>query len=179
MKNYLIILILTLCSCEKYVTEVSDLTMSGKYVVSKLAVIQVINPTLTDTVYFSNDLFVNNNLPDPFDSIKVNNFYIHFDYSTVRIGWIGTTNTGREIWKYGENPNFIFYNRVPWTFDAYTLGKIAYEYIPTDRNSVSRVVFQVESDLFETLQLSGFEFVSNNRMGTKSRLVFSLTRVGP
>jgi len=178
MKKYLVIFLIGLTSCEKYVTNVSDLTISGKYVVSKLVVIETNNPNQGDTTYLSNQIFINNSLPDPFDSIKVNDFYLHFDYSRVRIGLIGT-NLGREIWKYGDSPNYIFYNRVPWTFDAYTLGKISFEYVPMYRNSISRVVLQVDSDLLESIQLSGFEFISDNRLGTKKRLVFSLTRVGP
>lgn len=177
MKKYLFLLLVILTSCEKYVTEVSDLTLSGKYVVSKLAVIQTNNPTTPDTVYLSNQVFVSNNLPDPFDTIKVNDFYIHFDYSTVRMNWLGNTNVGREVWKYGDKPNYIFYNRVFGSYDAYTLGKISFEYVPSNRNSISRVILQVDSDLLESLQLSGFEFVSNE--GTKYRLIFSLTRVGP
>ena len=96
--------------------------MSGKYKVSKLQVVQTAYPTTKDSTYLSNQIFIDSSLPDPFDSIRVNDFYIHFTYSNVMIGWLGNNpNTGREIWKYGQNSNeLIFYHRVPWTFDAYS-----------------------------------------------------------
>jgi hypothetical protein len=183
MKKYFLFCTLFLISCEKYTTEVSDLTMSGKYVVSKLQVLQITNPVGKDSTYLSNQTFVNSSLPDPFDSIKVNDFYIHFTYSNVMIGWLGTYIDG-ERWKYGKSPNEkpndnIFYNRVPWTFDAYSLGKIQFQYKPLNKGVIFPVTLQVESDMFETLQLSGFEFTPNGANGTRYRLVMSLTRVGP
>lgn len=183
MKKYLFFIILLFTSCEKYVTNVSDLTMSGKYVVSKLQVIQITNPTGKDSTYLSNQVFIEKSLPDPFDTIRVNDFYIHFTYSNVMIGWIGTTPDG-EKWKYGKSPNekpndFIFYNRVPWTFDAYTYGKINFTYKPINKGVIFPVTLQVDSDMFETLQLSGFEYTPSGANGTRYRLIFSLTRVGP
>lgn len=181
MKKYLLLLLPLLLSCEKYVTEVSDLTLSGKYVVSQLQVIQISNPTGKDSTYLGNQLFVNQSLPDPFDSIRVNDFYIHFTYTNVMIDWLGNdTVTGYEIWKYGQsNSKPIFYNRVPWTFDSYTLGKIKFHYIPNNKGVVFPVVLQIDSDKFESLQISGFEFVPNGPNGTRYRLILSLTRVGP
>lgn len=181
MKKYILLLLPLLISCEKYITEVSDLTMSGKYVVSKLQVVQTSYPTSKDSVYLNNQLFVNSNLPDPFDSIRINDFYIHFTYSNVMINWLGNDRfTGREIWKYGQRSNDqIFYNRVPWTFDGYSLGSIQFHYLPSNRNSVTPVTLHVDSDRFESLQLSGLEFTPQGPNGTRYRLVFSLTRVGP
>ena len=167
--------------CEKYVTEVSDLTLSGKYKVSKLQVIQISNPTGKDTTYLNNQIFIDSSLPDPFDTIKINDFYIHFTYSNVMIGWVGNNpNTGREIWKYGQRLNEqIFYYRVPWTYDAYSFGKIKFEYRPINKGVVFPVVLQIDSDLIESLQLSGLEFTPAGANGTRYRLVFTLTRVGP
>lgn len=181
MTKYFLLLTLLLCSCEKYVTNVSDLTMSGKYKLSKLQVIQISNPTGRDSTYLSNQVFINRSLPDPFDTIRVNDFYIHFTYSNVMIGWVGNDPfSGREVWKYGQKVNEpIFYNRVPWTFDAYALGKIQFNYIPSNKGVVFPVTLQVDSDLFESLQLSGFEFTPNGANGTRYRLIFTLTRVGP
>lgn len=174
-------MVIFLFGCEKFVTEVSDLTLSGKYKVSKLQVIQTANPTLKDTTYLNNQLFVNQNLPDPFDSIRINDFYIHFTYSNVMIGWVGNNpNTGREVWKYGQGLNeLIFYHRIPWTYDAYSLGKIQFEYKPINRGTIVPVILQVDSDLFESLQLSGLEFSPAGANGSRYRLVFTLSRVGP
>lgn len=167
--------------CEKYVTEVSDLTLSGKYKVSKLQVIQISNPTGRDTTYLNNQIFIDSSLPDPFDTIKINDFYIHFTYSNVMIGWMGNNpNTGREIWKYGQRFNEqIFYHRIPWTFDAYNFGKIKFDYRPINKGVVFPVVLQIDSDLIESLQLSGLEFTPAGANGTRYRLVFTLIRVGP
>lgn len=181
MRKYLFLFIVFFTSCEKYVTEVSDLTMSGKYKVSKLQVIQISNPTGKDSTYISNQVFIDRSLPDPFDTIRVNDFYLHFTYSNVMIGWLGNDRyTGAEIWKYGQRRDEqIFYNRVPWTFDAYSFGKIQFHYIPQNKGVVFPVTLQVDSDLLETLQLSGFEFAPAGPNGTRYRLVFTLTRVGP
>jgi hypothetical protein len=176
MKKYILILSLFLISCERYVTEVSDLTMSGKYVVSKLQVIQIVNPVSKDSTYLSNQIFIEKSLPDPFDTIKINDFYIHFTYSNVMIGW----ERYYERWEYG-NPQTepIFYNRIPWTFDAYALGKIQFNYIPKNKGVVFPVILQVDSDRFETLQLSGLEYTPLGANGQRYRLIFSLTRVVP
>ena len=181
MKKLILILSIFLLGCEKYITNVSDLTMSGKYVVSKLQVIQTSNPTSKDTTYLNNQLFVSPNLPDPFDSIRINNFYIHFTYSNVMIYWLGNdANTGREIWRYGQRMNDqIFYHRVPWTFDGYSLGAIRFHYQPKNRGSITPVTFNVDSDRFESLQLSGLEFTPSGPNGSRYRLIFTLTRVGP
>ena len=181
MKKYILIFCLFLVSCQKYTTEISDLTMSGKYKVSKLQVIQISNPSGRDSTYLSNHVYINRNLPDPFDTIRVNDFYIHFTYMNVMLGWLGNDPfSGREMWKYGQKGNeLIFYNRIPFTFDAYSLGKIKFNYIPTNKGVVFPVILQVDSDMFESLQLSGLEFTTNGANSTRYRLIFTLTRVGP
>jgi hypothetical protein len=180
MKKYLLFLLPLLLSCEKYVTEVSDLTLSGKYVVSKVTLIQTSQATTKDTTFFSGSTFMTPYLPDPFDSIKVDNFYLHFDYSTIRMIWYNRHQNGqRDRWEYGESPNEIMFWRVPYSFDAYTTGKIQFDYKPKDRNSYARITFQVDSDLLETLQLSGLDFAPYGKDGPHYRLILSLNRVGP
>jgi hypothetical protein len=180
MKKLLLILLILLLSCEKYSVGNSELTLSGKYVVSKLTVIQTSQAATKDTTYLSGGLFANNNLPDPFDSIKVDNFYVHFDYTSIRMVWYDRLqNARRDKWEYGEPPNEIFYTRVPWSYDRYVLGKIQFEYIPKGRNSYHKIIFQVDSDLIETLQLSGLDFAPYGKDGPHYRLVLSLNRVGP
>lgn len=180
MKKYLLILTLFLISCEKYVTNVSDLTLSGKYVVSKITVIQTAQTTKRDTTYLSGTLFRNTSLPDPFDSILVDNFYVHFDYSTIRLIWFNRFQNGmRDRWLYGESPNEIMYWRVPYSYDAYNLGKIQFDYKPIKRGSYTRITLQVDSDLQESLQLSGLDFAPNGKDGPHYRLILSLNRVGP
>ena len=84
-KLYLILVLFLLTSCEKFVVETSDVTLSGKYVVSKLDITSVDQNTNRDSLYTIGDVYVNPILPDPIDSIVINRFYIHFDYSTVRM----------------------------------------------------------------------------------------------
>lgn len=180
MRKMLVLLWVFLSSCLKYTTEVSDLTLSGKYVVSKVTIIQTSQPTSRDTTYLSGQTFVNKSLPDPFDSIRVDNFYIHFDYTSIRMVWHNRIQDGqRDRWEYGESPNEIFYSRVPWSYDAFTLGKIQFDYKPKDRAAYHRILFQVDSDLFETIQLSGLEFAPNGKDGPHYRMILSLNRVGP
>lgn len=182
MKKIIVLFFIFICfsSCEKYVTNVSTLTLSGKYVVSKLVVIQTSQPTTKDTTYLSGQLFVNKNLPDPFDSIKVNNFYMHFDYSSLRMIWYNRIQNGqRDKWEYGESPNEIFYWRVPYSFNAYNLGMIQFDYRPKDKNAFTRITLQIDSDLTESIQLSGLDFAPSGKDGPHYRLIISLNRVGP
>lgn len=180
MKIFLIFLSFLLVGCEKYVTETSTLTLSGKYVLSKLTIIETSQPISKDTTYLSGQTFTNTNLPDPFDTIKVDNFYIHFDYASIRMVWYNRIQNGqRDRWEYGESPNDIFYSRVPWSYDAYNLGKIQFLYKPKDRNTYQPVLLQVDSDLFESLQLSGLDFAPYGKDGPHYRLIMSFNRVGP
>jgi len=168
-------------SCEKYTTNVSDLTLSGKYVVSKMTIITTSHAVVIDSTYLSNAIFRDSMLPNPFNYIKVNDFYIHFDYASIRMNWIMRTTTGslRDIWQYGESPNEIFYNRVPYSYNAYDLGKIQFDYIPINEKSYRRITLHIDSDLPESLQLSGFDFAPYGKNGPEYKIIFSLTRTGP
>lgn len=180
MKKILIILSFLSSGCIKYTTEISDLTLSGKYVVSKVTVIQTSQVNSKDTTYLSGQIFKNKSLPDPFDSIVVDNFYLHFDYSSIRMVWKDRMQNGqRDRWEYGESPNEIFYSRVPWSYDAFTLGKIQFDYKPNDMNSYRKIILQVDSDLLESIQLSGLDFAPYGKDGPHYRLILSLNRVGP
>ena len=89
MKKYIVILCLFFCSCEVYFTEHKDLTLSGKYVVSKIQITSVDQNQSPDSTYLAGSSYINNYMGDPFDTININNFYIHFDYSTVSFGLLG------------------------------------------------------------------------------------------
>ena len=71
-----IFLILIFPSCEKFSLERSDVTLSGKYVVSKLDITSVDQNTSKDSLYTIGSLYTNSVLPDPFDSILINRFYL-------------------------------------------------------------------------------------------------------
>lgn len=181
MKKLILLLLVCLSffSCEMYLTEIRDLTLSGKYVVSKLTVITTHHASEKNTTYLDGDVFTNNSLPHPFNSIKVNDFYLHFTYSEIRMNWINRLETGmnRDRWEYGESPS-IFYHRVPYSYDSYNFGKIKFYYTPSN-GTYMPIVFQIDSDLTESIQLSGPEFSPKGKDGPKYKLILTLTRVGP
>jgi hypothetical protein len=174
-------ILLFFSSCEKYTTNISDLTLSGKYVVNKMSIITTSHAVVKDSTYLSNAVFQDSMLPRPFNRIKVNDFYLHFDYASIRMNWIMRTTTGslRDMWEYGESPNEIFYRRIPYSYNAYDLGAIQFDYKPTNEKSYRRITLHVDSDLPESLQLSGLDFAPYGKNGPEYKIIFSLTRVGP
>ena len=175
-KLFLLLLVFVLTSCEKYVTEISTLTLSGKYVVSKLEVTNVDQNQTRDSLYLLGTTYNNTLLPKPFDNIRINNFYIHMDYSTIRMKILGVTPSGQDIWKYGSGTDSIFYH----TFGAtpFSFGYIQFNYI-TDDGSSRRVTFFIEDDGLESLQLKSSGAWFNGKFGQKQVITLSLTRVGP
>ena len=168
-------------SCEKYTTNISDLTLSGKYVVSKMSIISTSHAITKDSTYLSNTIFRDSTLPHPFNYIKINDFYMHFDYSAIKMIWKNRIQTGleKDEWLYGNWPYEIFYNRIPYSYNAYDLGTIQFDYIPINERSKRRITLHVDSDLPESLQLSGFDFAPYGKNGPRYKIIFSLTRVGP
>ena len=175
-----IILILSFCfllfSCEQYVTERSDLTLSGKYVVSKLDITNVDQNQTADSLYLLGSTYTNTSLPKPFDSIQINHFYIHMDYASIRMKLLGVTQYGQDIWGYGTSPNEIFYRIL--NNNTYDLGYLQFDYI-TDDGSSRRVTFHIENDGYESLQLKSSGGWFNGKYGEKQVMTMFLTRVGP
>lgn len=177
MKRLIIIfLMLALTSCERYVTEIKEVTLSGKYVVSKLEITNVDQNQSRDSLYLMGTTYINKGLPKPFDLIKINQLYIHFDYSTVRMKQLGVTKYGQDIWEYGSSPNEIFYRIFRTT--KYHSGYLQYDYTTTDGRHV-QLTFMIEDDGLETLQLKSSGAWFNGKMGEKQVMTMSLTRVGP
>lgn len=176
MKKIILIILLFLTSCQFYVTEIKDVTLSGKYVVSKLEITNVDQNQIRDEIYLIGDTYVNNNLPHPFNNIKINNFYIHFDYSTVRMDLRGVTKSGEDIWGYGVSPNEIFYK----TFGAtpFHSGYLQYNYTSKNGGHVS-MTFIIEDDGMETLQIKSSGAWFDGKFGQKQVMTMLLTRVGP
>ena len=79
MKRIILILSLVflLLSCEAYVTEKSDLTLSGKYVVSKLEITNVDQNQTIDSLYLLGSTYNNPSLPDPFNVVSINQSFLH------------------------------------------------------------------------------------------------------
>jgi hypothetical protein len=176
MKKIILIILLFLTSCQFYVTEIKDVTLSGKYVVSKLEITNVDQNQIRDEIYLSGDTYVNNNLPHPFNNIKINNFYIHFDYSTVRMDLRGVTKSGEDIWGYGVSPNEIFYKTFGTT--PFHSGYLQYNYTSKNGGHVS-MTFIIEDDGMETLQIKSSGAWFDGKFGQKQVMTMLLTRVGP
>jgi hypothetical protein len=178
MKKLLFCLSLfTLISCEKYVTEISTITLSGKYLLQKVSIVQIENPTDSMRNFDVGGMVINRFLPDPFDSLKIGGFYMYFNYSSLRMNLLPRRqNDSRDIWEYGMPPDDIFYHRVPYSFDAYTFGKIYFEYKPKGENSIRKIILNIDSDLTESLQLSGLDFSPFGKDGPKYRYILHLKR---
>jgi hypothetical protein len=178
MKRIILILSLffLLLSCEAYVTDRSDLTLSGKYVVSKLHITSVDQNQTPDSLYLLGTTYTNNSMPHPFNVIPINNFYIHMDYSTIRLNLLGVTPYGQDIWEYGTSPNEIFYRVL--NNNAYDLGYLQFDYI-TQNGASRRITFHIEHDGFESLQLKSSGGWFNGELGEKQVMTIFLTRVGP
>ncbi len=70
----ILMFLVLITGCEKYVVEKSDITLSGKYVLSKLNVANVDQNQTPDSLYLLGSTYVNHNLPKPFDSIVIDDF---------------------------------------------------------------------------------------------------------
>ena len=173
--GFLMFLVL-LSGCEKYVVEKSEVTLSGKYVISKLNIINVDQNQTRDSLYLIGSTYVNRKLPKPFDSIVIDKFYIHMDYSTIRINLLGVSTTGSEIWEYGNLPDEIFYNIL--SNNSYSSGFLQFTYI-TSAGNAATMTFLIEDDGFESLQLKSEGTWFEGKMGQKQVMTLGLTRVGP
>ena len=172
----ILMFLVLLSGCEKYVVEKSDVTLSGKYVISKLNVINVDQNQTSDSLYLMGTTYVNHKLPKPFDSISIDNFYLHMDYSTIRINLLGVTQTGTDVWEYGNHPDEIFYNILG--NNSYNSGFLQFTYITSDGHAAT-MTFLIEDDGFESLQLKSEGAWFEGDMGQKQVMTLGLTRVGP
>ena len=73
--------LILLSGCERYVVEISDVTLSGMYVVDWVTVVE---DKGNDTISFyeNGEVFTDSNLYEPFDTIKTNDFNINFESSS-------------------------------------------------------------------------------------------------
>lgn len=172
----ILVFLVLLTGCEKYVVEKSDVTLSGKYVISKLNVINVDQSQTPDSLYLMGSTYVNHNLPKPFDSIVIDNFYLHMDYSTIRLNILGVTSTGQDIWEYGNSPDEIFYKI--FGNSSYCSGYLQFTYITSVGNAAT-MTFLIENDGLESLQLKSEGAWFEGDMGQKQVMTLGLTRVGP
>lgn len=174
-KIFFLLSLLILSSCERYVTEIKDLTLSGKYKLSLLDVTSVDQNVSRDSLYRPGTVYINRNLPKPFDSLVINRFYIHLDYATIRLNLIGVTPDGLDIWEYGNPTHPIFYRVI--NNNSYFNGFLQFNY--TTQDLIRNMTFLIEDDGFESLQLQSAGLWAKGELGEKQVMTFVLTRVGP
>ncbi len=175
MRIILLFILIFLISCEQYVVEISDLSLSGKYVVNRLDVTSVDQSKSKDSLYLLGSTFYDNNLPHPFNKIEINRFYIHLDHSSIRLNLLGVTQDGRDVWEYGSNEP-IFY-RI-FGNNSYNSGYIEFNYF-SEGKIYRRMIFLIEHDGIETLQLRTTGTWIFGSEGEKQTVTLYLTRVGP
>ena len=169
------LLLLFLSSCEKYALPISDLTLSGKYKLTLLDVTSVDQNISSDSLYKVGSVYKNPNLPKPFDSLVINRFYIHLDYSTIRMNLVGVSPAGNDIWEYGTSPNNIFYRVL--NNNTYNHGYLQFDY--ENQTGSKTLTFHIEEDGIESLQLQSTGSWARGKFGEKQVLTFVWTRVGP
>lgn len=150
----------------------TTLTLSGKYVVSKLEINYDSNNAGTDSLYTLGSTYINRNSPSPFDSIKINGFKINLSYIDIKMNLLDPVNNR---WEYGDNP-VIFYRVL--NNNGYDLGYLQFDYT-TKNNFQQRITFHIEHDGLESLQLKSVGEWPNGKYGPKIIMTMFLTRIGP
>lgn len=89
---------------------------------------------------------------------------------------LGVSQSGQDIWQYGNSPNEIFYRCFGRT--PYNAGYLQYDY-NSQSGSHPQVTFLIEDDGLESLQLKSSGAWFNGKFGQKQVMTLSLTRVGP
>lgn len=181
-KLFLLLVVLVLTSCEHYVTEISDLTLSGLYVVSEVEVVSTDPQYSTNTSYRGGQVFQDNDLPVPFNRIKTNDFNINFENNGFNgdFGLIWTNKTQPSsipIWLYDTRYTDLDGFRV-LNNNAYNLGYIVLQY-RTSNNHPITMTFQIEKDGYESLQLLSSGTYPIGQYGESKKLRLYLTRIHP
>jgi hypothetical protein len=172
MKSFIFFCSILICSCQPIFLDNSDLTLSGKYVVSKIDITNVDQNVSEDSLYTIGSTYVNRSLGHPFDSIEINRFYIHFDYSTISFNLLSVSPDGVDVWEYRK----IFYN--VWFNNAFYSGTLQFDYI-TKNGELRRMIFSIEDDGVENLQLKSSGGWFSGDLGEKQVMTLYLTRIGP
>ena len=172
--KFIFILLIFLSSCETYVTERKTVTLSGKYVISKVRIQSADQNTSSDSNYLTMDI-VETVMPYPFDSFMVDNLFLHFDYSQVMLNLEGVQAGGRDIWEIGPYRYWIL-NSTP-----YYSGDLQFTYEYTKGNQLHKptLTFTIEDDGLEHLQLKSKGIWPSKEFGEQVIITFFLTRLGP
>ena len=175
-KIVIIILLVILTGCEKYVSG-THLTLSGKYLITRVSMISVDQNTTRDSVYYSGDIYKSqsNLSPKPFDTIKVGKTFIHLDEMLINLRYIGSDTYGRDMWDKRYESGYRIWGNNQWQE-----GYIQFEYTDVIKTkSKHTMTFQITEDKFESLELTSSGQWSHGNMGEKRIMILNLTRVGP
>lgn len=156
--------ILSLSSCLKY-QEPKLLSLSGEYIIEEI-IVQDENFNNEISHYYNGDLFINELVSFPIDSINLGTTKWSFDYSSIYLnpfeypdGTISYTNQ--------------YYYR---TFGQNYFDDLGYIDIFIDNNCLT---FKIIDDGTESLQLRNKTEFYVNGVITKVNITYYLTRIGP
>lgn len=145
----ILMFLVLITGCEKYVVERSDVTLSGMYNITK--VITTTDEGI-DSVY-TDGVFVNDLLPKPFDSIPVNDFFMEFSYVDVRFVLLDITQSGQYKWEYGGNEDSTQIWTNIYGNNAYFSGILKFSYKPKGSDQFQSLTFAIVDDGIMSLTL--------------------------
>ena len=172
--KYIFLILFLFSSCEMYVTEKKTVTLSGKYVISKVRVQSADQNMSSDTNYLTMDM-VHTVMPYPFDTFMVDDLFIHFDYSQVMLNLDGVQAGGRDVWEIGPYKYWIFNSTPYYSGDL----QFSYEYFKGGQLHKPTLTFSIEDDGLEHIQLKSKGVWPSKEFGEQVIITFFLMRVGP
>jgi hypothetical protein len=173
----ILMFLVLLSGCEKYVTEISNVTLSGLYVVDWVT---VVGDEGNDTIlhYENGETFTDTNLNsyEPFNKIETNDFNINFESSSFvgefEMIWLDKPNEPIN-WKYdtrkSKNACFNITNNLSNSY-----GYLRLNYSKPDDDSIITMIFKIEEDGFEHLKLLSSPYGPYDR-----QIRLYLTRIRP
>jgi hypothetical protein len=163
-------------SCEKYVSG-TTLSLSGKYLITRITLKSVGQNTTGDSTFRTGDVFLDTSryTPIPFDRIRVGYTFWHFDNTLINLRYTGVNQYGTDMW---DNRYQTWYNI--WGNNQWQEGYLQFSY--TDQiktNTRYSCTFQITDDNFESLELVSSGKWPSYQYGEKKIMIINLTRVGP
>jgi hypothetical protein len=175
-KLLLLVIVALLTGCEKYVSG-THLTLSGKYLITRISMVSVDKNTTRDTVYYPGDVYKSQNTltPKPFDTIRVGNTFIHLDEMLINLRYIGSDTFGRDMWDKRYESGYRIWGNNQWQE-----GYIQFTYHDAIKtNSNPTMTFQITEDKLESLEFTSSGHWPYGRLGEKKIMILKLIRVGP
>jgi hypothetical protein len=169
MKNIikLLLTILLLSSCVKY-TQPKLLSLSGTYVVDKITYLKIDNSDTTGfQVYYPGDMYVNPNIYNPFDTLKVGETKFSMDYQLFFYNPVETA-TGSTYWK----------DKCDYDVQNETNNFLGYLILYPD-NYNKKIVFSIIDDGLESLVIRQTGHWAFGSSGPDESITIYLTRTGP